>query len=163
MLRVGCCSSFGERANASMARVEAMVPCSIHGSNKIAKTASWRFHDLLHKCISDLALEYLCVRWRELSPASKIALQNLCGSSWLGESPFTIWMDAWAWLQPQQRPSYTWRTYDIDAVFAGAMVITMHMQCRLEGLGTWISWTDLAIPGVYMQYLDSRHLEGARR
>ena len=51
----------------------------------------------------------------------------------------------------------------ISMLFLLELWLTMHMQCRLEGLGTWISWTDLAIPGVYMQYLDSRHLEGARR
>ena len=80
------------------------------------------FCDLLHKLIVDLAMEFLCAKWRTLPHGSKQALQNLYGSSWLAASCYTVWMDAWVLLEPQRRSAYISYTYDIDSDFAGAMV-----------------------------------------
>ena len=105
-----------------MAVASAMVPCAPHGSNKISRNAWWNFSDLLHKRIVDLAMEFLCAKWRVLPYDSKQALQNLYGSSWLAASCYTVWMDARVLLEPQRRSAYIKHTYAIDADFAGAMV-----------------------------------------
>ena len=128
-----CC--YRDQANALMAGSAAMEMVQLHGSNKISKAAWWNYHDVLHKRVSDLAMEYLCAKWRPLPPASKIALQNLYGTSWLRDSPYVIWMDAWILLPLPQRSSYIQHTYDVDEIFAGAMVNAAYAVCIGQAAG----------------------------
>ena len=115
--------------------VAAMDLVPPHGCNKISRNAWWRMQDTLHRRVSDLAMEYLCAKWRLLPPASQLALQNLYGSSWLWSSPYVIWMDAWILLPPPRRQSFVMHTYRIDSAFAAAMVDSVYATCIGQAVG----------------------------
>ena len=90
------------------------------GRNKIPKGTGWMWETALEFQVRQLALEFLCLGLREfrIPVDTSLDLQNLLGTSWLHNSAYTIWSEAWLWIPMEHRSSYIARTYSIDPMFA---------------------------------------------